>query len=114
MSVSSEFEHLVHSSLDLKWHMSPVDATAAGLSQFDHLLGRFTADDVRQHTAAFKAIAHALEACNTECLDDEIDRTALLNHIRAIMTKSRVLFFSANFCSILPTAFALASFCFLN
>ncbi len=85
MSARPEFEQLVSSSLDLKWHTNPVDATAAGLSQYDHLLGRFTTDDVRQHAVAFKAMANALEACQTDSLDDEIDRTALLNDVRMIV-----------------------------
>ena len=82
MTASSEFQQLVNSSLDLKWHLNPVDATAAGLAQYDHRLGSFSPDDVRQHAAALKAMANALEACQADSLDDEIDRTALLNDIR--------------------------------
>jgi uncharacterized protein (DUF885 family) len=76
------FSHLLKSYLDLRWHFDPVDASAAGLTEHDERLGTFGAEEVREHVVALKAVANALEALQFEELDDEIDRTALLNEIR--------------------------------
>ncbi len=76
------FDDLVASYLDLRWQVDPVSATTAGLTEHDHRLGRFTVDDVRQHVAAFRSLAGALEDIELADLDDEIDRTALLDDVR--------------------------------
>jgi uncharacterized protein (DUF885 family) len=73
---------LTDSYFDVRWHLDPVDATAAGVTQHDHRLGRYTADDVRQHLAALRALGGAVEEVEAASLEDEIDRTALLNEIR--------------------------------
>jgi uncharacterized protein (DUF885 family) len=78
----NDLDRIVESCLDLKWHMDPVEATGAGISRHDHHLGSFGEDDVLQHLAALKSVVGALEEVATESLDDEIDRTALLNHVR--------------------------------
>ena len=71
----SEFSQLVDSYFDLKWQMDPVEATGAGVSAQDHRLGAYDAQSVSEHIAALKSIAGALEACDVETLDDEIDRS---------------------------------------
>lgn len=73
---------LVPSYLDLRWHMDPVAATAQGLTEHDGRLGDFTEDGVRLHVVALKALAGSLETATTDSIDDEIDRTALLNDVR--------------------------------
>jgi len=73
---------LTQSYLDLRWHLDPVAATAAGVCDHDHRLGSFTDEAVRQHVAAFRALAGALEELELDALDDEIDRTAILNDVR--------------------------------
>ena len=79
---SGEFAQLVDSYLDIKWHLEPVEATAAGLSEHDHRLGAYAADDLKQSLVALRSIGAALESVATDSLDDEIDRTALLNDLR--------------------------------
>jgi uncharacterized protein (DUF885 family) len=78
----SALAELVDSCLDLKWHLDPVEATEAGLSQHDHRLGAFGVADIKHALAALKSISAALESVPVESLDDEIDRTALLNDLR--------------------------------
>ena len=73
---------LVPSYLDLRWHMDPVAATAQGLTEHDGRLGDFTTDSVRLHVVALKSLASSLEAATSDSIDDEIDRTALLNDVR--------------------------------
>ena len=41
MTASRAFEDLTNSYLDLRWQFDPVQATAAGWSEFDHRLGDF-------------------------------------------------------------------------
>lgn len=82
MTQLTSLADLSASYLDVRWHMDPVDATAAGLREHDHRLGRFTPEDVGEHLAALRSLASSVEAAPVESLDDEIDRTALLNEIR--------------------------------
>ncbi len=77
-----ELADLIASYLDLRWHLDPVAATTAGVREHDHRLGRFAEEDVRQHVAAFRSLAGALEQVQVDSLDDEIDRTALLDDVR--------------------------------
>ncbi|HEX9726967.1 MAG TPA: DUF885 domain-containing protein [Gemmatimonadales bacterium] len=79
---STSLEQLTTSYLDLRWHLNPVDASAAGLVAHDGRLGSFTDGEVGEHAAALRALAAAIEAFDLDALDDEIDRTALLNEIR--------------------------------
>jgi uncharacterized protein (DUF885 family) len=80
--MATDFQNLIASYLDLRWHMDPVAATTAGLTEHDHRLGSYTEEDVRQHVAALRALAGALEEIEVEGLQDEIDRTALLDDVR--------------------------------
>jgi uncharacterized protein (DUF885 family) len=82
LRAAPELEQLVSSYLDVRWHLDPVEATAAGLAEHDHRLGRFTQEDVRQHLAAIRSLAGAVEQVAVESLEDEIDRTMLLNELR--------------------------------
>jgi uncharacterized protein (DUF885 family) len=79
---SDRFAGLVAAYLDLRWHVDPVAATAAGLTDHDGRLGGYSEDDVRQHIAAFKSTAASLEQVVVDSLEEEIDRTALLNDVR--------------------------------
>jgi hypothetical protein len=67
--------------------MDPVEATGAGLSQHDERLGSYGAEDVEQYLAALKSLAGALEEVTVESIDDEIDRTALLNDARVTVRR---------------------------
>ena len=73
---------LIESYLDLRWHFDPVQATAAGRMEHDHRLGRFGGQEIKEYVAALRALANAVEELPLEELDDELDRTALLNEIR--------------------------------
>lgn len=86
----SGLDPLIASYLDLRWQMDPVSATTAGLTEHDHRLGRFTGDDVRMHLAALRSLAAALEEVELDDLDDEIDRTALLDDVRVTVHRFAV------------------------
>ena len=76
---------LCRSFLDLWWHFDPAAATWTGSRQdADGRLGGFDADAMRQHLAAFRSIAGAVEELEVEEAADEIDRTALLDHLRVL------------------------------
>lgn len=94
MTSSPALAALVHSYLDLRWHFDPVDATAHGVAGHDHRLGRFGPDELHEHVAALKALEGAIESAELDDVEDEIDRTALLNELRVSLhrlTKERVL-----------------------
>ena len=76
------FRELERSYFDLRWHLDPVAATAAGLTDHDHRFGRFGPVALKPHLAALKSIGTALEEAAVGDLQEEIDRTALLNEIR--------------------------------
>lgn len=76
------FRELERSYFDLRWHLDPVAATAAGLTDHDHRFGRFGPVALKPHLAALKSVAAALEEVTVGDLQEEIDRTALLNDIR--------------------------------
>ncbi len=86
----SAVSQLAESCLDLKWHLDPVEATAAGVHNHDHRLGLFGVDDVKHGVAALKSMASALEGVSVESLDCEIDRTALLNDVRVAIHRFEV------------------------
>jgi uncharacterized protein (DUF885 family) len=77
------------SFFDLYWNMDPVAATQAGVpgGGHDDRYGRFSPAALAPHLAALKAIATALEAANAGDLEEEIDRTALLNEIRVMLRR---------------------------
>jgi len=71
-------DSLCRSFLDLWWHFDPAPATAARLGDFD-------AESIRQHAAALRSIAAALEELEIDDVAEEIDRTALLDHLRVLL-----------------------------
>jgi uncharacterized protein (DUF885 family) len=75
------------SFFDLYWHMDPVAATQAGVSGHDDRYGRFSPPALAPHLAALKSIAASLEEANAVDLEQEIDRTALLNEIRVMVRR---------------------------
>lgn len=68
--------------LDLRWRIHPVDATHAGRQELDGEYGRYDAVSVREHLAALRSYSAALEEAPADTLDDEIDRTAVLQDAR--------------------------------
>ena len=76
---------LCRSFLDLWWHFDPAAATQAGIPGHDGRLGAFDPESVRQHSAALRAIAAAVEDQDVDATADEIDRTALLDHLRVLL-----------------------------
>ena len=83
----SELGQLVDSYLDLKWHIDPVEATSAGLQEHDHRFGAFGGEELKQVVASLRSLSGALEAVATDSIQDEIDRTALLNDLRVTLHK---------------------------
>src|SRR5260370_30966522 len=61
--------------------MHPVAAPQAGVTAYDDRYGEYTVPGLAAHLAALKSLATALEETTSDLLDDEIDRTALLNEI---------------------------------
>ncbi len=82
MTSPSGFGQLVESQLDLLWHLDPVAATGAGIVTQDLRLGDYDDESVREHIAALRAMSSALEAIDVDSLEEEVDRTALLNDLR--------------------------------
>lgn len=78
----SRVEDLCRSYLDLRWHFDPGAATAAGVHGHDGHLGSFDHRTVREHLAALKSVAGAVEELDVADTQEEIDRTALLDEIR--------------------------------
>ncbi len=76
---------LERSYFDLRWHMDPVAATQAGITTYDDRYGQYAGPVFTAHLAALKSLASALEGTDTEELDEEIDRTALLNELRVTL-----------------------------
>ena len=68
-----QLTELAQSYLDVRRHLDP---DAGGR------FGRFAVDALRPHVVALKALTGALEELEPDALDDEIDRTALLNDLR--------------------------------
>lgn len=73
---------VARSYLDLRWNFDPAAGTAAGDAASDARLGSFDDVSVRRQLAAFRAMAGAVEEMEIAGLQDEIDRTALLDDIR--------------------------------
>ena len=76
---------LCRSFLDLWFHFDPAAATAAGEPGHDGRLGGFDPESVRAHVAALRSISYAVEELEVEETADEIDRTALLDHLRVLL-----------------------------
>ncbi|MGH7672285.1 MAG: DUF885 domain-containing protein [Gemmatimonadales bacterium] len=83
----SGFRALEQSYFDLHWHMDPVAATQAGVSSYDDRYGRFSPAALAPHVAGLRSLVSALEATATAGLEEEIDRTALLNEIRVTLRR---------------------------
>ncbi|HXM38397.1 MAG TPA: DUF885 domain-containing protein [Gemmatimonadales bacterium] len=81
------FRDIERAYFDLHWHLDPVAATQAGVPGHDDRYGRFSAAALAPHLAALKSIASALEEASAADLDEEIDRTALLNEIRVTLRR---------------------------
>jgi hypothetical protein len=83
----SATDEICRSYLDLKWHFDPAAASAAGVVGGDGRLGSFDGESVRRHLAALRAIAGAAEDLDVEDMAEEIDRTVLLNEVRATVDR---------------------------
>lgn len=81
----SEADSVYQSYFDLRWHFDPAAASEAGITAQNGRLGDFDADSMRAHLAAFRSLALAVEGLEVDDLQDEIDRTALLNEIRSTL-----------------------------
>jgi uncharacterized protein (DUF885 family) len=81
------FRALEQSYFDLHWHMDPVAATQAGVASYDDRYGRFSPGALAPHVAGLRSLVSALEAVATAGLEEEIDRTALLNEIRVTLRR---------------------------
>ena len=81
----SEAESIYQSYFDLRWHFDPAAATEAGVTAQNARLGEFDADSMRAHLAAFRSLGSAVEILERDDIQDEIDRTALLNDIRSTL-----------------------------
>jgi hypothetical protein len=76
-------DDLCRSYLDLKYQFDPAAASAAGMVSHDARLGRFDRETTREHIAALRAVAGAIEEIEPGELQAEIDRTALLGEVRS-------------------------------
>jgi hypothetical protein len=85
--MSPPLRDIERSYFDLYWHMDPVAATQAGVPGHDDRYGRFGTSALAPQLAALKAIASALEEAVAGDLEEEIDRTALLNEIRVTLRR---------------------------
>lgn len=79
----SQTDDVCRSYLDLRWHFDPAAASQAGLSQYHGRLGQFDEESISEHLAAFRSLEAAVEELEVDDAADEIDRTALLDDIRA-------------------------------
>ena len=82
-----EFREIARSYFDLRWHLDPVAATQAGVTAHDDRFGRFSPAALAPHLVALRSIVAALEEAAAPTLDDEIDRTALLNDVRVTVRR---------------------------
>jgi hypothetical protein len=81
----SEAEQVYQSCFDLRWHFDPATASEAGVSAQNSRLGEFDAESMRTHLAAFRSLSSALEALEVDDVQEEIDRSALLNAMRSTL-----------------------------
>ncbi len=80
---NSPVDDLCRSYLDLKYHFDPAAASSAGLVSADSRLGRFDVETTREHLSALRSVSGGIEELETDDLQSEIDRTALLGEIRS-------------------------------
>ena len=80
----SAVDELFRSYVDVRWHFDPAAASAAGRREQDGRLGRYDAETVREHLAAVRSLAGAVEELDVEDHQEEIDRTALLDDMRVL------------------------------
>ena len=59
------------SYLDLRWHLDPAAGSAASAGEHDVRLGRFDEESIREHLAAFRSLAKAVEDLEITDLQDE-------------------------------------------
>lgn len=81
----SQAESIYQSYFDLRWHFDPAAATEAGVTTQSHRLGEYDPDSMRAHLAAFRSLSLAVEGLELDGIQEEIDRTALLNAIRSTL-----------------------------
>jgi hypothetical protein len=75
---------LLASYLDLARHLDPLRFPEGAPPEIAHRLGRFDPASMRAQVVALRSIANALEDLeDVDALDDEVDRTMLLDTIRA-------------------------------
>jgi hypothetical protein len=79
----SEAEQIYQSYFDLRWHFDPAAASEAGINAQNGRLGDYDSESMRAHLAAFRSLSLAIEGLEPEEIQEEIDRTALLNEIRS-------------------------------
>jgi hypothetical protein len=79
----SRTDEVCRSYLDLRWHCDPAAASQAGLTQYHGRLGQYGEEAIAEHLAAFRALEAAVEGLDVAEAAEEIDRTALLDDIRA-------------------------------
>ena len=81
----SEAESIYQSYFDLRWHFDPAAASEAGVTAQNGRLGDYDPDSMRAHMAAFRSLSLAVEGLEFDGIQEEIDRTALLNEIRSTL-----------------------------
>src|SRR5213595_2161140 len=81
------FHEIEKAYFDLRWHLDPVAATQAGVKTYDDRYGRYSPAALVPHLAALKSLAGALEETSADGLENEIDRTALLNDMRVALRR---------------------------
>src|SRR5256884_4555287 len=79
------FHEIEKAYFDLRWHLDPVAATQAGVEPYHDRYGRYSPPALVPPLAALQSLAGALEETTSDQLEDEIDRTALLNEIRVVL-----------------------------
>jgi hypothetical protein len=84
----SSLDGLLASYLDLARHLDPLRHPDEAPAEVHRRLGRFDAAWRRARVAALRSIAHAIEDLeDVEALADEVDRTMLLDTVRAEMVR---------------------------
>lgn len=81
-------DQLCRSYLDLKYQFDPAAASAAGLVAQDARLGSFDSNTTREHLAALRSLAGAVEELEPDTVQEEIDRTALLGELRGTLFRT--------------------------
>lgn len=91
---------VIEGYLDLRWRILPVDATYVGRHEFDDRYADYDPGAVREHIAALRSYAGALEEVSADSLDEEIDRTAALHdarHLLLVLERERPFAFNPVF-----------------